>query len=755
MEQARLHKFERRCIQEEPAECVAACPLHVDARSFVMAMARGDWAEAWKILRKAMPLPAVLGRICDHPCEARCRRRDCGEAIRVGALERACVQVHPPDQRILPLPRRAQRVAAVGSGLSSLTFASDLARKGYPVTVYEPADRIGGPLLGFPEEVLPSAALESELAVLRKLGVDLRVGEFPGIPALRAGFDAVFVGLDAGLPGLGRLPGEEEAVFVGGETLAGAAPSPVGWAFAGRRAAVSVDRMMQKASLTVGREKEGPQQTRLVVSLAGVEPLAAVRPADPAMGYSVQEAQQEAERCLRCECLECVKVCEYLKHFGSYPRRYARDIYNNSSIVLGERKANLLINSCMLCDLCTTVCPEAFSMPDLCLEARREMVRIGKMPPSAYEFALEDHAWSHGPSFALARQAPEADTTTYAFFPGCQLAGSDPAQVEAVYAHLRERLPGGVGLILDCCGAPVHWAGREDLFEQGVADVRERWQALGCPTLIFACPTCYGLLGLRLEGAESRFLTQVLEEVGVPLIAQKPERPLRALHDPCTTRHHPALQQSARRLLGQLGQPLEELALSQETTECCGYGGLEANAFPELARRVAARRAQESPLEYVTYCAMCRDSLAATGKRVVHMLDLVFPGEGDSDPAARPRPGWSMRREHRALLRERLLAQLWDEGGRAVEPWQAVQLLISQEVQARLDERRILLEDVQQVIHHAETTEEKLCHSVSGHFLASHRPRLVTFWVEYSPAPDGGFQVHNAYGHRMTAGKGV
>ncbi len=155
MEQSRLREFEYRCIQEEPAECVAACPLHVDARSFVMAVAAGDWDESWKVLRKTMPLPGILGRICDHPCELRCKRRECGDAIRIGALERACVTRPAPAHRVLVLPRRDTKVAVVGSGLAGLTAASDLARKGYPVTVFDAEENVGGPLLRFPQAVLP------------------------------------------------------------------------------------------------------------------------------------------------------------------------------------------------------------------------------------------------------------------------------------------------------------------------------------------------------------------------------------------------------------------------------------------------------------------------------------------------------------------------------------------------------------------------------------------------------------------------
>ncbi len=614
-----------------------------------------------------------------------------------------------------------------------------------------------------------------EISTLESIGVEFRVAESVDLETVRHQFDAVYWALDGGVGDhSGKEPGAEERltvdpltlqsgsdnVFIGGglpneadSPVRGDLLSPIGWALDGRRAAASIDRYLQMAAVSGERQREGPQSTRLFVSLTGIESNVTVVPAVTATGYSLEEAEREAQRCLRCECLECVKVCEYLARFGKYPRRYAREIYNNASIVQGEHRANILVNSCTLCDLCTTVCPEDFSMPDLCLGARREMVDGGKMPPSAHEFALEDYAWSHGSAFALSRDAPDRDQSAYVFFPGCQLAGSNPAQVEAVYELLRSVLPGGVGLMLDCCGAPAYWAGRQDLFERGLADITEGWTGLGRPTMVFACPTCLALIGPRLEAARSMFLSQVLEEVAVlPAPSRAQDLPVRALHDPCTTRHNPEVQQSVRRLLTILGQPVEELTLSRELTECCGYGGLEANANPELARQVATRRAEESAAEFVTYCAMCRDSLVSAGKRTIHILDLILP-DGD-DPAGRARPGWSERRENRARLKERMLTTLWHDGGPAAEPWQAIELYISDDTRARLDARRILVEDVQRVVHHAEETGEKLCHSVSGRFLASHRARTVTVWVEYSPRGEG-FDIYNAYGHRMTVESGV
>ena len=74
MEQDTLREWEHKCIQEEPPECTAACPIHVDARLFVKEMGRGDREAAFKVLARTMPFPGILARICDHPCELKCKR---------------------------------------------------------------------------------------------------------------------------------------------------------------------------------------------------------------------------------------------------------------------------------------------------------------------------------------------------------------------------------------------------------------------------------------------------------------------------------------------------------------------------------------------------------------------------------------------------------------------------------------------------------------------------------------------------------
>ena len=166
---------------------------------------------------------------------------------------------------------------------------------------------------------------------------------------------------------------------------------------------------------------------------------------DPSRGYASEEAVSEAARCLQCECMECVKICEYLAHFKGYPKKYVRQIYNNLSIVMGQRHGNKFINSCSLCGLCKEVCPESLHMGEVCKAARNIMVTQGKMPPSAHEFALQDMEFSNSDKATLVRHQPGMASSKYLFFPGCQLSGSSPDHVKKTYKYLTDRLQGGRG----------------------------------------------------------------------------------------------------------------------------------------------------------------------------------------------------------------------------------------------------------------------------------------------------------------------
>ena len=742
MEQAELRQWESKCVQEEVPQCVAACPLHVDAKSFCALMAQRRWDKAWQVLARTLPLPGVLARLCDAPCKDACIRQEVGGSIEIGTLERFCAERAKPVAPPRPLPSRGKTVAVVGDGLTALCAAWEMARRGFDVTLH--CNEPGASL-----PALPDGVLEREMDGLAKLGIRIESGvsmALDSIDSFMDANDAVFIDGDSlpdvlseyGKPDTVTLGTQRVGLFAGpqGET------SVVQQAATGRRAANSIERFTQGVSMVSGRELEGPYATRLFTSLEKVE---SVPPVSPASGYAESEARDEAKRCLQCECMECVKHCEYLKHYKFYPKVYVRQIYNNESIVMGTRQANKMINSCMLCGLCETICPEDFSMADVCLQARRTLVEQNHMPQSAHEFALRDMAFANGEKASLVRHAPGADSSEYLFFPGCQLTASSPDRVEAAYADLRQRL-GRVGLMLSCCGAPAEWAGREQLARESVERLESEWRSLGSPGIITACPTCFNMVRHWLPEADVTTHWSLLRALGLPQAAKGVESVL-AVNDPCAARHEPVLREDVRSLLEDLGTEFVEPELTGERTECCGYGGLLSEANPELGRAVAERRAGAVAEDYVTYCVMCRDMIARTGKRALHLYDLVFPG-GD-DPAGRPAPGYSERRENRVRLRERLLRDLWrDDVGTVPEPYESIPVEFTDSAAEVMEERRILISDVQKVLLELDRTDRAFVHGETGHFLTAHRPVVVTYWVEYEKN-DAGYLVHNVWSHRM------
>ncbi|HYA43329.1 MAG TPA: FAD-dependent oxidoreductase [Syntrophobacteraceae bacterium] len=780
MEQEELGRLEARCIQEQPPACAAACPVHVDARGMAAAIAKGDFASAARIYRKTVPFPGIISRICDRPCQAICRRGEVGAAVSIRDLEKACLDwAGDLKEGDVVLPKKDRRIAVVGAGLSGLTAAFDLARKGYSVEVFEKEARPGGSLFRFPAGQLPEEVIEADLKALEKVGVIIRtnvtVGENILLNRICEEFDAVY--LATGEPpsggfappflkeGRGDLAVDEQGqvvidpvtlattkskVFAGGSIRrARERPSPIESMADGRRAAVSIDRALQNVSLTAARAGEGSYQTRLFTSTEGVEPAPAVPMAGETLGYSMQEAVLEAKRCIQCQCLECVKVCEYLNSFGSYPKKYIRQIYNNLAIVMGHRHANKLINSCSLCGLCREVCPEDLHMGLVCKKAREVMVSQGRMPPSAHDFPIRDMIFSNSETCALARLQPGTDTSRRLFFPGCQLSASAPEHVRKTYGLLCQKLSGGVGLMLRCCGAPAEWSGRTELFSSSLRDIRALWEEMEKPEIILACSTCYEIFKTHLPEAGIVSLWEVLDNLGLPEApphAAEPSRTL-AVHDACSTRHEKKVHESVRNILRRTGFEIEELPLSREKTECCGYGGLMFFANPDLARNLISRRIQQSESDYLAYCAMCRDYLASGGKRTLHLLDLVL-GAPIDEAAQQRGPGYTLRRENRVRLKNTLLKDLWRETPAGKETFEMIRLNISNELRELLEQRQILDSDIQQVVDFAERSGVRLHNRRTGRFLAHHKPVAVTYWVEYTPS-EGEFIIHNAYSHRM------
>jgi NADPH-dependent glutamate synthase beta subunit-like oxidoreductase len=195
--------------------CRLTCPAEVDAEGYIALLKEGKLREAIELFRVASPFAGVLGRVCSHPCEADCQRGKIDQPVSIRCLKRymADVELEQGRKRAAPLPvTQTERVAVIGSGPAGLSCAYDLAKKGYRATVFEAAPKCGGMLrYGIPEYRLPKAILESEIAYVEELGVDLRTGmpQTSLAEIFRQGYQAIFVATGAGISQRLSIPGEE------------------------------------------------------------------------------------------------------------------------------------------------------------------------------------------------------------------------------------------------------------------------------------------------------------------------------------------------------------------------------------------------------------------------------------------------------------------------------------------------------------------------------------------------------------------
>jgi len=157
------------CIADKPSACISACPIHMDVKTFIEAIEKGDFKKAYKVMTKKIPFTRIIGNICDHPCENACVRNKLGGSINIHELEKAVVKLGlSSKKRTISIPKNGKKVAVVGAGISGIIAAFDLDKKGYQVTIYEKTDKIGGRLWNFQGDQLSKETIEEELAVMNK-----------------------------------------------------------------------------------------------------------------------------------------------------------------------------------------------------------------------------------------------------------------------------------------------------------------------------------------------------------------------------------------------------------------------------------------------------------------------------------------------------------------------------------------------------------------------------------------------------------
>ena len=210
----------KRCLDCPKPTCMEGCPVSINIPSFIKNIERGQFLAAAKVLKNTSALPAVCGRVCpqEKQCESKCVHLKMNEpAVAIGYLERFAADYERQSGNIsVPKCDEANgiKVAVVGSGPSGLSFAGDMAKKGFDVTVFEALHEIGGVLkYGIPEFRLPNAIVDVEIENLQKMGVkfitDCIVGKTISVKNLEEqGFKGIFVGSGAGLPNFMNIPGE-------------------------------------------------------------------------------------------------------------------------------------------------------------------------------------------------------------------------------------------------------------------------------------------------------------------------------------------------------------------------------------------------------------------------------------------------------------------------------------------------------------------------------------------------------------------
>ena len=726
-----LEDRESLCVHEQPPYCNAECPLKLDTKAMVAALAAGDFNKALQLYEKNTPFPHILSAGCEAPCERKCKLCSLGEGVSIRELEKAALTYGERAKKRGLLRKKTKKAAVFGTDLFSLFLAGELAKKMYPVTVYC-SESDAGELIAACAPGLSADVQEAAAADLKKIDIKF---EFNADPAAVYGetaakYDLICASYEVAnqlYPGLDV----DEAVMVCREhnLITGKTEGVLGAAFGAKKAALSVDRLAQNLDPSNTRGEEGSVETRLYTNTEGVAPSNRISIVDKGSAIA------EASRCIQCHCDECIKGCAYLQHYNKFPRILTREIYNNVSIIMGDHMMNKPINACSLCGQCSVLCPNGYDMAEVCKLARENMVYTGKMSLAPHEFALMDMVFSNEEAF-LCRNQPGFDKCKYVFFPGCQATAIAPATVRAAYLDLCSRLEGGVALMLGCCGAICDWAGRYEMYEDTVKFLDGKLAELGNPVVIAGCPTCKK----QLSRHETMGIWEVLEKIGLPEKAKRMDKPI-AVHDACGARGDQGTQESIRRIAEALGCQLAATEYEGDKAPCCGYGGLTQYTNREVAKEMTDKCLERSDLPYLSYCMACRDRFAREGRESMHLLELVYGTSADHCP------GISEKRYNRLSLRNTLLGEVWNEEVEAAMLGFTIEY--APEAEAMMDDRMILKTDVIRVLQSLRETGEAILDEETGLIVTRARLGNVTFWVKFTETKTG-YLVHRAYSHRMT-----
>lgn len=316
------------------------------------------------------------------------------------------------------------------------------------------------------------------------------------------------------------------------------------------------------------------------------------------------------------ECGQCTDECDFLIAYGKKPKELADEALNTNF-----SNDPVLPYSCNICGYCQKICPENLNLGLMIMEARQKLVSEGVGPLPSHQPAIEGQEFYISDNFRTVSVSEGAKSCDAVFFPGCALSAYSPDLVKATYLYLTAKYP-KLGIALGCCGGPSELIGKINYANQITEQLEQDIKRFDASEIIVACPHCYKRLSERLIDIKPVSLYKVLSETGTEFPEKR--NSTYSIHDPCSARNQPEIQNAVRSLISKAGYTIDEHTHTRDNTYCCGMGGMVFLANAEVGAAKAERTIRESPHDLVTYCATCRDTFSGQGKKCVHLLDLLF-----------------------------------------------------------------------------------------------------------------------------------
>jgi len=334
----------------------------------------------------------------------------------------------------------------------------------------------------------------------------------------------------------------------------------------------------------------------------------------------IKLVDEEIKKCIQCKA--CTNNCEMLNEYCDTPK----ELFLNIKEI--KKVETIIPFSCNMCDRCEQVCPKDINLGEVFMEMRRDIVdsNNGASPLEGHKSIHAHQKLGFSKFFSLEANKSRTNINRV-FLPGCSLSAYSPELVIKTYKYIKEKLP-GTAIILQCCGQPTKSIGEEDIFNDRYKLLEQMLQNSGADEIITACQNCYKLISESSPEYKVKSLWTVIKDLGVPEFSKNigaDSDLVFSIHDACPTRYNTEIQESIRYIIDELGYEVEESEHSRENTSCCGMGGMVLPVNKDVFDKVSGAIAKNFKVEHIiTYCASCREAMVRSGKKSLHILDLIF-----------------------------------------------------------------------------------------------------------------------------------